>query len=63
MGPLNSLLAAATTATTYIDMSSVDFSVVMDEIVGLIPQVLPGVFIILGIRKGISFVMGMVRGA
>ncbi|WP_454969677.1 hypothetical protein [Eubacterium sp.] len=36
---------------------------VLNEIVGLLPVVLPVVITFLGIRKGISFVIGMLRSA
>ena len=36
---------------------------VLSEIVGLLPTVLPVVITFLGIRKGISFVIGMRRSA
>lgn len=36
---------------------------VLSEIVGLLPTVLPVVITFLGIRKGISFVIGMLRSA
>ncbi len=36
---------------------------VLNEIVGLLPTVLPVVITFLGIRKGISFVIGMLRSA
>lgn len=36
---------------------------VLNEIIGLLPTVLPVVITFLGIRKGISFVIGMLRSA
>ena len=36
---------------------------VLNEIVGLLPTVLPVVITFLAIRKGISFVIGMLRSA
>lgn len=36
---------------------------VMDEVVGVLPTVLPVVVAFLGIRKAISFVIGMLRSA
>lgn len=36
---------------------------VLNEIVGLLPTVLPVVITFLGIRKGISFIIGMLRSA
>lgn len=46
-----------------IDVTGIDFSVLITEVTSLIPQVLPAVFTLLAVRKGISFLMGMVRGA
>ena len=36
---------------------------VLDEVVGILPTVLPVSITFLGIRKGISFVIGMLRSA
>lgn len=36
---------------------------VLDEVVGVIPTVLPVVITFMAIRKGISFVIGMLRSA
>lgn len=44
-------------------MSSVDYSVVLTCVVALVPAVFPAVFGLIAVRKGIGFVLGMVRGA
>lgn len=36
---------------------------VLDEVVGLIPVVIPTAITFIAIRKGISFVLGMLRSA
>ena len=36
---------------------------VLDEVVGILPIVLPVVITFMAIRKGISFVLGMLRSA
>lgn len=46
-----------------IDLSSVSFAPVMTTITTVIPQALTFVVGILAIRKGISFLMGLVRSA
>lgn len=62
---MNKLFAVATTSTTAptLDLSGVDFSGLTTTIMSVIPAVLPVVVTIAGIRKAISFMMGMVRGA
>lgn len=62
---MNKLSALATTSVTAptLDLSGVDFSGLTTTIMSVIPAVLPVVVTIAGIRKAISFMMGMVRGA
>lgn len=52
---------------TAVDLSSIVtadmVSGVLSQIVGLLPVVLPAMITFLGIRKGISFVMGMLHSA
>ena len=36
---------------------------VFDEIIGLLPVIIPAAVGFLGVRKGISFVMGVLRSA
>ena len=54
---------ATTVATTLIDVSNVDFSLVLSEMVALLPAILPVAVSCIAFRKGISFILGMVRGA
>ncbi len=49
--------------TTLIDVSGVNFMDVLNEIVALIPTVLPVIIGCLGVRKGISFIQSALRGA
>ena len=49
--------------TTLIDVSGVDFMIVLDEMVALVPVMLPVIVGCLAFRKGISFIKSMVRGA
>ena len=62
---MNKLSALATTSVTAptLDLSGVDFSGLTTTIMSVIPAVLPVVVTIAGIRKAISFMMGMGRGA
>ncbi len=46
-----------------IDVSNVDFTIVLNEMVALLPAILPVAVMCIGFRKGISFLLGMVRGA
>ncbi len=55
-------LAAEGAAQTVIDLSSVDFTPLTNAITQVVPQVLPVVVTVLGIRKAISFMMGCIRG-
>lgn len=50
------------TAATAIDLTGVDFTPLTDAITAVVPQVLPVVVTVLGIRKAISFMMGCIRG-
>lgn len=52
--------AANTVATA---ITSVDLSSIMEEIVSLLPVLLPTVVGFIGIRKAISFLIGMLRRA
>ena len=53
--------------TTAADLSSIVTADmvggVLNQIMGLLPVVLPAMITFLGIRKGISFVMGMLHSA
>lgn len=46
-----------------LDLSSVDFSPIVNSINSAVPSVLTAIIPIVGVRKVISFVMGAVKGA
>lgn len=50
-------------AKAAIDLSSVDLSIIGETISGLVPTCLALIIPILAIRKGLSFVLGMIKGA
>ena len=47
----------------YSAVSSANIGGVLDEVIGLLPTVLPVMIGFLAIRKGIAFVLGMLRSA
>mgnify|MGYP004536504899 CR=1 FL=1 len=49
-------------AKTLIDVSSVDFTQILNEMVALLPVMLPVAVSCLAFRKGIAFIMSFVRG-
>ncbi len=51
-----------TTASTLIDVSSVDFSQVLNEMIALLPAMLPVAVTCIAFRKGISFILSFIRG-
>lgn len=56
-------MADTSAASSLVDFSGVNFNVISDSISSAVPSVLPIVLTIIGIRKTISVVMGLVRGA
>lgn len=56
-------LAADTVTPGALDLSSVDFSPIVNSINSAVPSVLTAIIPIVGVRKVISFVMGAVKGA
>lgn len=52
-----------TTPSTGINWGTIDISPITSAISAAVPSVLPAVIGIVGIRKAISFVMGMIRSA
>jgi hypothetical protein len=46
-----------------IDLTGVDLSAVLDEVVNLVPTVLPVIIGFIAFRKGLSFVKGALKGA
>lgn len=55
-------MEGATTATTLIDVSTVDFSQVLNEMIALLPAMLPVAVTCIAFRKGISFILSFIRG-
>lgn len=56
-------LAADTVTPVALDLSSVDFSPIVNSINSAVPSVLTAIIPIVGVRKVISFIMGAVKGA
>lgn len=56
-------LAADSVTSVALDLSSVDFSPIVNSINSALPSVLTAIIPIVGVRKVISFVMGAVKGA
>jgi hypothetical protein len=50
-------------ATFAINFANIDFSSITQTIASGVPVVLPTVVGLIGMRKGISFVLGLIRGA
>ena len=46
-----------------IDLTGIQLTAVLDEVVGLLPTVLPVVIGFIAFRKGLSFVKGALKGA
>lgn len=61
----SSIVALAADAVTPValDLSSVDFSPIVNSINSAVPSVLTAIIPIVGVRKVISFIMGSVKGA
>lgn len=57
------LVADAVQTPTALDLSSVDFSPIVNSINSAVPSVLTAIIPIVGVRKVISFIMGAVKGA
>lgn len=53
---------AVTTTTSLIDVSGVDFSLVLNEMIALLPSMLPVAVTCIAFRKGISFILSFIRG-
>lgn len=65
---LQSLGAVASGTTTTANtvaqaITGVDLSVMLEEVVNLLPALLPTIVGFLAVRKGISFLIGMLRRA
>ncbi len=46
-----------------IDLTGIQLTAVLDEVVALVPVVLPVIIGFIAFRKGLSFVKGALRGA
>jgi len=46
-----------------IDLTGIDLTAVLDEVVALVPTVLPVIIGFIAFRKGLSFVKGALKGA
>ena len=46
-----------------IDLTGVDLTAVLDEVVALVPTVLPAIIGFIALRKGISFIKQALKGA
>lgn len=57
------LAADAVQTPAALDLSSVDFSPIVNSINSAVPSVLTAIIPIVGVRKVISFVMGAIKGA
>lgn len=55
--------ASSTAAVLASALKDVTLSGITSEIVGVLPIVIPVVLTVLALRKGISFLMGTLRGA
>lgn len=56
------LEAGSTAVSSYIDVTGVDFMIVLNEMVALLPSMLPVAIAGAAFRKGISFVLGFIHG-
>lgn len=54
--------AGVSAAKTMIDVSAVDFTSVLNEMVALLPVMLPVAVGCISFRKGISFILSFIRG-
>lgn len=61
---VNSFAASSgtTTVSPTISLTGVDFSPLVNAITSIVPEVMPVVVTVLGVRKAISFMMGCIRG-
>lgn len=49
--------------TPLINLTGIELTAVLDEVIALVPTVLPVVIGFIAFRKGIGFVIGAIRGA
>ena len=62
-GLLSGLAASSTTTVVSTAISGVDLTGILNEVVSLLPICLPLMITFIGIRKGISFLIGSLRRA
>lgn len=48
--------------TLITNLTSVDYMIILEVVVAIIPVVFPALFGLIAVRKGISFALGMFRG-
>lgn len=60
---LSSSVSVGSQVANAVSNSNVDLTGVVNEVVSLLPVVLPTIIVFLGIRKGISFLIGSLRRA
>lgn len=60
---LTSSVTVGSQVANAVSSSNVDLTGVVNEVVSLLPVVLPTIIVFLGIRKGISFLIGSLRRA
>jgi hypothetical protein len=51
------------TATLASQLASVDFSVILDSVISMVPIVIPVILAFLGFKKGLAFVKRQIKGA
>lgn len=55
--------SAASSVANAVSTANIDFSAILGEVISLLPVVLPVVVGFIGVRKGISFLIGSLRRA
>lgn len=56
-------MAASNVIAQIITTNSIDLTSVLNEVLGLLPQVIPVIIGFLALRKGLSFLIGSLRRA
>ena len=49
--------------TQMLDLTGVDLTIIMDQILAIVPVVLPVVIAFIGLRKGLAFLKSSLKGA
>lgn len=63
MGGILLTSSATNIVANAVSSANVDLTSVVNEVVALLPVVLPTIVVFLGVRKGISFLIGSLRRA